>query len=98
MVGQSAILSAAVAPPGFVNYSFLTNSYYKRVPSCENACRGGVVVCGQYHRSIAAAAAGFVCLMLILFPSGAAAGGPKYVAGSTFFDPAVMGRPVHWAG
>jgi len=25
------------------------------------------------------------------------AGGPKYVAGSTYFDPAAMGTPVHWA-
>jgi len=24
------------------------------------------------------------------------AGGPKYVAGSTYFNPAVMGTPVHW--
>ena len=26
------------------------------------------------------------------------AGGPKYVAGTTYFDPAVAGQPVHWAG
>lgn len=26
------------------------------------------------------------------------AGGPKYVAGISYFDPAVMGKPVHWAG
>lgn len=26
------------------------------------------------------------------------AGGPRQVAGSTYFDPAVMGTPVHWAG
>ncbi len=25
-------------------------------------------------------------------------GGPRYVAGTTFFDPAAMGQPVHWAG
>lgn len=36
--------------------------------------------------------------MLILFPCVAAGGGPKYVAGSTFFNPGVMGQPVHWAG
>jgi hypothetical protein len=26
------------------------------------------------------------------------AGGPRYVAGASFFDPAVMGQPVHWTG
>src|SRR6185437_2029086 len=26
------------------------------------------------------------------------AGGPRQVAGSTYFDPAVMGQPIHWAG
>jgi hypothetical protein len=36
--------------------------------------------------------------ILILFPSLAAGGGPKYVAGSSVFNPAVMGQPVHWAG
>ena len=35
---------------------------------------------------------------LVLFPSTAAAGGPKYVAGASFFNPGVMGQPVHWAG
>ncbi len=26
------------------------------------------------------------------------AGGPRYIAGVSYFDPAVMGEPVHWAG
>ena len=26
------------------------------------------------------------------------AGGPKYVAGVSYFNPAVLGQPVHWAG
>jgi hypothetical protein len=26
------------------------------------------------------------------------AGGPKYIAGTSFFDPAAVGQPVHWAG
>jgi hypothetical protein len=34
---------------------------------------------------------------LMLIPGVSGAGGPKYVAGSSFFDPAVMGQPVHWA-
>ena len=55
-------------------------------------------MCGHSCSSIAAAKAGFACMVLILFPSLLTAGGPKYVAGSTFFDPAVMGQPVHWAG
>jgi len=26
------------------------------------------------------------------------AGGPRHVAGIGFFDPGVMGQPVHWFG
>ncbi len=36
--------------------------------------------------------------MLFLVPACAIAGGPKYVAGTSFFNPAVIGQPVHWAG
>ena len=35
--------------------------------------------------------------LLILAPAIALAGGPKYVAGTSFFNPAVVGHPVHWA-
>ena len=37
-------------------------------------------------------------LALLLAPAAAVAGGPKYVAGVSFFNPAVVGQPVHWAG
>ncbi|MGA2050557.1 MAG: IPT/TIG domain-containing protein [Terracidiphilus sp.] len=37
-------------------------------------------------------------LVLLLAPSFALAGGPKYVAGSSFFNPAVLGQPIHWPG
>jgi hypothetical protein len=33
-----------------------------------------------------------------LSPQFASAGGPKYVAGATYFNPAVLGQPVHWSG
>jgi hypothetical protein len=33
-----------------------------------------------------------------LAPQPASAGGPKYVAGATYFNSAVLGQPVHWAG
>ena len=36
--------------------------------------------------------------LLALVPTAALAGGPKYVAGASFFNPAVMGQPVHWSG
>ncbi len=32
------------------------------------------------------------------FPQLAFAGGPKFVAGTSYFDPGVVGQPVHWAG
>jgi hypothetical protein len=35
--------------------------------------------------------------VLIVFAPFALAGGPRYVAGANFFDPAVMGQAVHWA-
>ena len=53
---------------------------------------------GHGFRSVAAAGApvALVYAVLILFPSLLAAGGPRYVAGVTFFDPGVVGQPVHW--
>jgi hypothetical protein len=35
--------------------------------------------------------------LLLLVAPEAMAGGPKYVAGSNYFDPGVVGQPVHWA-
>ncbi|HEY1804827.1 MAG TPA: IPT/TIG domain-containing protein [Terracidiphilus sp.] len=35
--------------------------------------------------------------LLLLLPPYAVAGGPKYIAGTSFFNPAVLGTPVHWA-
>jgi hypothetical protein len=37
-------------------------------------------------------------LGLMLAPAVLVAGGPKYVAGVSFFNPAALGQPVHWAG
>jgi len=38
-----------------------------------------------------------VALWLVLCTGTAFAGGSKYVAGATFFNPAALGQPVHWA-
>jgi hypothetical protein len=35
---------------------------------------------------------------LTLTPLASFAGGPKYIAGASYFDPAVLGQPVHWSG
>ncbi|MGB8029624.1 MAG: hypothetical protein WCF30_08150 [Terracidiphilus sp.] len=35
--------------------------------------------------------------LLLLIPACAVAGGPKYIAGTSYFNPAVIGQPVHWA-
>jgi hypothetical protein len=40
----------------------------------------------------------FCLALLVLAPAIAFAGGPKYVAGGSFFNPAVLGQPIHWAG
>jgi len=36
-------------------------------------------------------------LALLLVPAAAVAGGPKYVAGVSYFNPGVVGQPLHWA-
>ena len=41
-------------------------------------------------------AAGFLALIGLLNPLLALAGGPKYVAGISFFNPGVKGQPVRW--
>jgi hypothetical protein len=38
-----------------------------------------------------------LALAILLSPAALIAGGPKWVAGSTYFDPAVVGQPVRWA-
>jgi hypothetical protein len=40
----------------------------------------------------------FAILLVLLLPSTLFAGGPRRVAGSTYFDPSVMGRPMRLAG
>jgi hypothetical protein len=35
--------------------------------------------------------------MLSLAPATAVAGGPKFIAGTDYFNPGVVGQPVHWA-
>lgn len=35
---------------------------------------------------------------LTLLPPPAEAGGPRYIAGSSYFDPAAMSKPLHWTG
>lgn len=44
------------------------------------------------------AALPLLALVSTLDSTSAMAGGPKYVAGASFFNPAVEGEPVHWAG
>lgn len=47
--------------------------------------------------SRACAIAGALLLLCAMAPR-ASAGGPKYIAGTSYFNPAVAGQPVHWAG
>ena len=37
-------------------------------------------------------------LFLLFAPPALLAGGPKYIAGTTYFNAAVLGQPLHWAG
>lgn len=40
----------------------------------------------------------FLFAVLVLLPRPLLAGGPKYIAGSTYYNAAVMGTPLHWTG
>ncbi|HUN85290.1 MAG TPA: IPT/TIG domain-containing protein [Terracidiphilus sp.] len=40
----------------------------------------------------------FAVSLISFAPVSLQAGGPKYVAGVTYFNPAVVGQPVHWSG
>ena len=35
---------------------------------------------------------------MALAPANARAGGPKYIAGTSYFNSSVLGQPLHWAG
>ena len=37
-----------------------------------------------------------ISLLLVVAMPELVAGGPKHIAGSSYFDPSVMGQPVHW--
>jgi len=56
-------------------------------------------VCTHVFRWMKAAdlPAALLCVTLVLVPAPASAGGPRYVAGPTFFNPGAVGQPVHWA-
>jgi hypothetical protein len=38
-----------------------------------------------------------LALLILLVPPALLAGGPKWVAGTSYFDPAVLGQPIRWA-
>jgi hypothetical protein len=59
---------------------------------------GASPVPGRLQISPRAAAACLLGLTFSLAPPVAMAGGPKYVAGVSYFNPAVVGQPVHWPG
>jgi len=49
-------------------------------------------------RMVRKAAMLLLALIGLTFPTYLVAGGPRHVAGIGFFDPGVMGQPVHWSG
>jgi hypothetical protein len=51
---------------------------------------------GNSKYSISLLAAGFLALVSLLSTPAALAGGPKYVAGVSYFNPGVKGQPVRW--
>ena len=57
-----------------------------------------VSLCARLRAAIVLCSAILTSLALLLLAPAAFAGGPKYVAGVTYFNPAVLGQPIHWAG
>ena len=53
-----------------------------------------------FERKVWRGKAARLVVMVGLLPAWGAAfgGGPKYVAGTSYFNPGVVGQPVHWAG
>jgi len=39
-----------------------------------------------------------IILALWFFVPAALAGGPRHVAGTSYFNPSVLGQPLHWSG
>jgi hypothetical protein len=50
------------------------------------------------HRVLSHLPLCFLGFFLLFAPTALLAGGPKYIAGTTYFNPAVLGVPLHWAG
>jgi hypothetical protein len=61
-------------------------------------CRSGVPAVFYLHASILRRLAIALLGTILVFAPAAHAGGPKYVAGVRFFNPAVLGQPIHWSG
>jgi hypothetical protein len=69
-------------------------THFKLRPRQQNQARFR-----SHHPGLLSAAA-FTCLLLILVLTAAKfadAGGPKYVAGNSYFDPSTKGTPILWA-
>ena len=50
----------------------------------------------MFHFRLSRRTAAWLAASLLL-PAAAVAGGPKFVAGTSFFNPGVPGQPLHWA-
>ena len=50
----------------------------------------------MFHARLLCRTAAWLAASLLL-PAAALAGGPKFVAGGSYFNPGVVGQPLHWA-
>jgi hypothetical protein len=50
----------------------------------------------MFHARLLRRTAAWLAASLLL-PAAALAGGPKFVAGGSYFNPGVVGQPLHWA-
>ncbi len=62
------------------------------IAACASATTTHIRTASLHCRTILAVA------LLLLVPASALAGGPKFIAGTSFFNPAVLGQPVIWTG
>src|SRR5690242_19615092 len=49
------------------------------------------------HCALRPASKFFVLVLAVVFSAAAHAGGPRYVAGTAYFDPAALGKLIVWA-
>lgn len=74
----------------------ISKNRFPRMAPEKHTCIGECFVLISARNSLQPAV--IFAFAAIFMPVSLVAGGPKYIAGTSFFNPAVLGQPVHWRG